>query len=189
MDDLHAAVNAWSLALLQALRDSPENAGKLQLARTLAQKINSQNSLRGGSSGVITERLTDEDHYLDLYDLAKKMADQGIAVAESQAVMQAVDGAVERSFSRSRGALQYDNTHGLTIFWPKTCGGEYRRYVTDQVFTSTIDGGWDEFLGAYFAAVSDKKDERACLAAEYRNLIDRVADDGRAIVYLPVVAE
>ncbi|MEZ4608751.1 MAG: hypothetical protein R2838_00585 [Caldilineaceae bacterium] len=74
------------------MQASPDNAAKLQLARTLAQKINSQNSLRGSSSSVISERLTDEDHYLDLYDLAKKVGEQGIAVAESQAVMAAVDG-------------------------------------------------------------------------------------------------
>ena len=185
---LQTAVNAWADALIQALQADPANGAKLQLARTLAQKINSQNSLRGGSaSNGAGARLTDEDHYLDLYDLAAKVAAQGIAVAESQAVMQAVEGAVERTYARSRGTLQYGNTHGLTVFWPKTCGGEYRRYVTDQIFTSTIDGRWDDFLGAFFASVSEKKDERACLAAEYRNLIDRTAAGDQARTYLPMI--
>ncbi|MEZ4706807.1 MAG: clostripain-related cysteine peptidase [Caldilineaceae bacterium] len=163
-----SAFNAWATALTNAL---PAGQAQLTLARTLAQKVDSN------QDGAITE----EDQYVDLWDLADKVAAQGLAVTEGAALKAAIEAAVVRSANRSSGPLLYDRTHGLTIYWPQTASGWYRAYVNDAVYSATRDGQWDDFLRVYFGERS-----RPGLTPD-AGAVDRQAND--ISLFLPLVVK
>jgi len=139
MEALRTAVDNWSNAL-QGQVGAAKPA--MTAARSNAQKIDANGD----------DMLSDADAYIDLWDLADKMAAQGIATPQAAAVKTAVGQAVVRASYRPGGTtLDYANTHGLTIYWPQTASGWYDPYVADQIYNATRDGTWDEFLQAYFA--------------------------------------
>ena len=135
---VHSAVNDWANALLAQVDTQRD---KIARARSQAQKIDSNSD----------KKLTDDDQYLDLWDLADKLATQGVATAESNALKAAIEAAVVRNSQLSFNDLDYKNTHGLSIFWPQTASSWYRPYVNGRIYSATRDGSWDEFLQAYFS--------------------------------------
>jgi hypothetical protein len=140
LDALHGAVNGWASVLQNQLGTA---AGLIAAGRTAAQKVEANGD----------NEITDADPYLDLWDLADKLAAQGIGAAEATALKSAVEAAVVRLAYRPADAQtpwDYADAHGLTIFWPKTTSGSYAAYVSDQIYNSTRDGQWDEFLRSYF---------------------------------------
>jgi hypothetical protein len=134
---VQGAVNDWALTLLNEVGT---NKDQLETARRNAQKIDTN----------IDNQLTKEDAYIDLWDLADEMAEMGIAEQEGQALKDAIEAAVLRTAQRSDGDLDYEDTHGLAIYWPLTASGSYGAYVNSQIYNSTREGAWDEFLTAYF---------------------------------------
>ena len=138
---VHTALNTWADALRAQL---PAQRTQITLARQQAQKFDSNGD----------KKLTEDDYYLDLWDLADKLAAQGLAVTEAMALKTAIDDAVVRTVARSLDELDYGNSHGLTIFWPQVPGGWYDPYRNGQIYTATRTGRWDEFLEAYFAGIS-----------------------------------
>jgi len=137
MSAVQGAVNDWAITLLNEVGT---NKASLESARRNAQKIDSN----------VDNLITEEDSYIDLWDLADKMAAQGIAEQEGQALKAAIEASVLRTAQRSDGDLDYGDTHGLSIYWPLTASGGYGAYVDGQIYNSTRDGAWDEFLTAYF---------------------------------------
>jgi hypothetical protein len=136
MNAVHGALNDWALTLLSEVQD---NRNSLESARRSAQKIDTN----------VDNQLSETDTYIDLWDLADKMAAQGIAESEGQALKDAIEAAVLRTEQRSSGELDYSNTHGLSIYWPLTASGGYSAYISGQIYNSTREGAWDEFLTAY----------------------------------------
>ncbi len=137
MAAVQAAVDDWADALSASVGTTKNG---MTSARSNAQKIDTNGD----------DLLTDQDNYIDLWDLADEMAARGIAATEAADVKAAVDEATVRSDQRSRGTLNYTNIHGLSIYWPQTASGAYSAYVGDRVYNSTRDGRWDEFLEDYF---------------------------------------
>jgi hypothetical protein len=137
MSAIQGAVNDWAITLLNEVGT---NKTSLETARKNAQKIDTN----------IDNQITEEDAYIDLWDLADKMAAQGIAEQEGQALKEAIEAAVLRTAQRSDGDLDYGDTHGLAIYWPLTASGGYGAYIDGQIYNSTREGAWDEFLSAYF---------------------------------------
>lgn len=138
---VHTALNAWADALIAQLPGSRE---QMTLARQQTQKFDSNSD----------KKLTDDDYYLDLWDLADKLAVQGIAAQEATALKDAIEAAVVRTAQRSLDELDYRHNHGLTIFWPQVPGGWYQPYRAGQIYTATRTGRWDEFLEAYFTGIT-----------------------------------
>ena len=134
---VQGAVNDWALTLLSEVGTNKDG---LETARRNAQKIDTN----------IDNQLTKEDAYIDLWDLADEMAELGIAEQEGQALKDAIEAAVLRTAQRSVGDLDYEDTHGLAIYWPLTASGSYGAYINNQIYNSTREGAWDEFLTAYF---------------------------------------
>jgi hypothetical protein len=137
MAAVHTAVNDFADVLIAQLGSSKDN---ITTARANAQKIDTNSD----------DRLTDEDMYLDLWDFADKAAAQGLATIESAALKSAIEAAIVKQRNRSTSAVDYTNTHGLSIYWPITPSGWYSSYVGHQIYNSTREGTWDEFLVAYF---------------------------------------
>jgi hypothetical protein len=131
LDELNVAVNAWADTLRALARTSKP---AMTAARQAAQKI---------------DILSDNNKYLDLWDLADHMAAQGLAVPQSEAVKAAIDAAVINTNNHSFGNHNYDNAHGLSIFWPEDTSGAYQNYINDQVYATTSESTWDEFLRTY----------------------------------------
>ncbi|MCB0065138.1 MAG: hypothetical protein KDE19_23605, partial [Caldilineaceae bacterium] len=169
---LHAAINAWADALIAAL---PTQRAEVSRARRLAQKIDS--TTRGDD---FQAQLTEEDYYLDIWDLADLFEAEGIAPNESRAVKAAVEAVVLQTTNHSRSTLDYSRSHGLTIYWPKTAGGHYRGYVQDEIYSATVQGRWDEFLQAYFG------DDIGGLPAN-DGPVRRERAAEAAVIYLPIV--
>lgn len=136
MEAVRLAVDDWSNMLQPMLSTSRDSIAQ---ARKEAQKIDTN----------LNERLDEEDQSLDLWDLAKTMSAQGIAEPQSNAVKAAVEAAVLYSNAHSSGSQNYTNTHGLSIYWPNLTSGSYNPYISEQLYTVTRDGSWDEFLQAY----------------------------------------
>lgn len=136
MEAVRAAVDSWSDALGALLATSGES---ITLARQAAQKIDTD----------LNDRLDDNDQYIDLWHLADTMAAQGIAVPQSDAVKAAVEAAVLYNNAHSSDRLNYANTNGLSIYWPRFASGSYTAYTNEQLYATTRDGTWDEFLQAY----------------------------------------
>lgn len=168
VDALHATLNAWANALGAAL---PTGRAQITLARNIAQRVDSN---QDGS-------LNEDDQFFDLWDLADKLAAQGIAVAESNALKRAIESAVVRQANRSSGALDYSRSHGLTIYWPQTTSGWYRAYVDDAIYTSTRDGSWDDFLRSYFG---DRNRPGITLDI---GPAERQSDTGISLLYIPII--
>jgi hypothetical protein len=99
-----------------------------------------------------------DDEYLDLYDLARLIAqnvpDAGVQAA-AQGVMDAVTTFVVAERHESGYYQQYpywdlDDAHGVAIYFPPASGGwDYNDYMS-HVFRFTAEGQWDEFLLDYF---------------------------------------
>lgn len=168
--DVHVALNNWADALSGLVATERE---KITLARSQAQKIDSNSD----------KQLTDRDQYIDLWDLADKIAAQGLAVTESNVLKAAIETAVLKNTNRSIGNLNYDNVHGLSIFWPQTASSWYRPYVDGRIYTSTRDGTWDEFLATYFG---QRNGGRSGMQTD-PGPTDREAASTGNTVYLPLV--
>ena len=141
IDALHTAVNNWATALRNATAGS---ATALANARTASQKVEANGD----------DVITNEDPYVDLWDLADQIAAQGIAATEATALKSAVEAAAVRMQIRPAVAQipwNYNNSHGLTIYWPLTAVGDYHQYVGNDIYNATRDGQWDEFLEGFFA--------------------------------------
>lgn len=175
LDALHAEVNAWAGAV-QAQLGTAVNA--ITMGRTNAQKVDAN----GNNS------ITDDDAFIDLWDLADKLALQGIAAPQADTLKSAIEAAVVRLAYRPAGPglpLDYSHAHGLTIFWPKTASGSYTPYVENQLYNSTRDGQWDEFLQAYFGP-SANSGRRGMQTTE--GPIERLlATPANAPLYLPSI--
>jgi hypothetical protein len=137
---LHTAMTNWANLLRS------QNANQIptmQAARAAAQKIDQDGN----------NRLDENDAYIDLWDLADQMAVRGIGANEATAVKAAVDDAVLLTNYRPATAntpVDYSKQHGLSIYWPRTTSGDYNGYINHQIYNSTRDGTWDEFLRVYF---------------------------------------
>jgi hypothetical protein len=140
-------------------------------ARQAAQKIDL----------VVNEEVNHNHNYLDLWDLADQMAAQGIAIPQSEAVKAAIDAAVINTNSRSSGNHDYSNTHGLSIFWPEGTDGFYPDYISNQIYVTTSESTWDEFLRTYNSSTT-----RPGIPLEPEPTAPLPAKDIH-IVYLPVV--
>ena len=138
MDDVNLALQSWANSMLGQMNTVRD---KITLARDSSQKVDSN------GDGVLTEK----DFYLDLWDLAEKMASQGLALSEGDALKVAISNAVIRSEQSSNDILDYSNVHGLTIYFPWMPSIGYSMYVKDQEYSSARSGVWDEFLEGYFA--------------------------------------
>jgi hypothetical protein len=88
---------------------------------------------------------------------------------------------VVRQANRSSGPLDYNHTHGLTIYWPETASGWYRAYVDDVIYTATRDGTWDDFLRAYFG---DRNRPGITLDI---GPAERQSDSENPLLYLPII--
>ncbi|HMN28339.1 MAG TPA: clostripain-related cysteine peptidase, partial [Caldilineaceae bacterium] len=155
LDALHTAVTGLSAALRPQLNAS---AAKMAGARSAAQKIDAN----------ADNRLSDEDAYIDLWDLANKLAGQGLATTEVAALKQALEAAVIRVDHHPASAntpVDYANAHGLSIYWPLTPSGAYSNYVGNVIYNSTRDGQWDEFLKEFFTVLPNGRG-RGGLGAE-----------------------
>jgi hypothetical protein len=176
---LHTAVNNWANALQGAVAGS---AAALANARTAAQKVEANND----------NVISNEDPFVDLWDLADKAAAQGIAGTEAAALKSAIEAAVVRVKIRPATAnipWNYSRSHGLTIFWPQTPNGAYSKYVGGEIYNSTRDGRWDEFLTTFFAGSGGRG--RSAMAAEV-GAVDRLVatNDPTAslqFIYLPLI--
>ena len=73
VDGLQATLNVWANALAVAL---PTHRAQITLARNTAQRVDSNQD----------GKLNEDDQFFDLWDLADKLAAQGIVVAESNAL-------------------------------------------------------------------------------------------------------
>ena len=137
MTALFSAVNAWGDALQTHLGGSA-----IAEARNEAQKIDADGN----------NVLNNTDYYVDLWSLADVMAARGFAVSQSNAVKAAVEAAVLKMNYRPgtpNVQVNYANAHGLTIYWPQWEFGSYSKYAGHQIYTSTRDGRWDDFLAAF----------------------------------------
>lgn len=137
MTALFNAVNAWGDALQTHLGGSA-----IAEARNEAQKIDADGN----------NKLNNTDYYVDLWSLADVMAARGFAVAQSNAVKTALEAAVLKVNYRPATPnvqVNYANAHGLTIYWPQWEFGSYNKYANHQIYTSTRDGRWDDFLAAF----------------------------------------
>jgi hypothetical protein len=135
-------------ALAEALQASlPEVAEGVRQARALAQKFDSADYYQ----------ITDEDVYLDLYDLARVLQQTvpDAAVQDAaQRVMEAVDRFVvaERRKSGAHGQHPYwdlDGAHGVAIWFPLKAGDWDAVVYHSGAYRFTSEGSWDEFLDAY----------------------------------------
>ncbi|MFH1085135.1 MAG: clostripain-related cysteine peptidase [Chloroflexota bacterium] len=169
---VHTAVNTWANALKSKVGTQRAAMGN---ARSAAQKIEVDQDWQ----------ITDRDFYLDLWDLADRMAAQGVAAAESNQVKTAVQAAVLRTAYRpptiQRAGLNYARAKGLSIYWPLSASGPYGAYVNGKIFTTTADGTWDEFLEVYLGGRP-----RTGLPYEPPR-VDRPRASGSYVVVLPIV--
>lgn len=179
--NLQNALNGWASALQSALGT---NRDTIAAARSAAQKMDTNDD----------NRLTDDDAYIDLWDLANQIAQRGIAVAESNALKAAIEQAVRRVDYRpaiSQINVDYGNAHGLSIFWPQSAltPYPYSEYISGQLYEATVSGSWDNFLDAYLGNNSGRRGMSASVG-----LVDR--GDGSPIsvpggndnqIFLPIV--
>jgi hypothetical protein len=111
-------------------------------------------------------RITIDDEYLDLYDLAarlKQYVPSGTVQARAQEVMDAVTGGFviaehhqSSIWSGTIGEEYWDlnRSHGVSIYFPPLPSSpDYNRYVAHQIFRFTTASTWDEFLIDYFGAL------------------------------------
>ncbi|RIK43734.1 MAG: hypothetical protein DCC55_04740 [Chloroflexi bacterium] len=179
MQAVHDAVNLWATALINQVNSSAQS---MVAARSATQKIDTNND----------DALSDEDRYLDLWHLADRMAAQGLAANEAAVLKQAIEAAAVRKAFRPGIAqlpVDYANTHGLSIFWPRTPAGNYEDYVGNRIYNSTREGQWDEFLQAFFTVLPNGRG-RGGLSADLGAIDRRPADSSTQPsinLYLPLV--
>lgn len=172
MEALLVAVKNWA--------DTLRSAGTAQLPRMKAARSAAQKIDQTGNG-----QLEEDDAYLDLWDLADKMAAQGIGIAESATVKQAVEDAVLLTNARSSQQVDYSRQKGLSIFWPQLAEGDYRNYVTHRIYTSTRNGTWDEFLTFYFG---DSGTARGGMGYSYGPSDRGQASSSSESLFLPLIA-
>ncbi|MFN8472493.1 MAG: clostripain-related cysteine peptidase [Anaerolineae bacterium] len=142
------AVDTLARALLASL---PQHLAEIQAARQATQAFDSQGRFR----------IDPSDDYLDVYDLALKLADKVTDPGVHTAARGLVD-ALESEFivaehhqSGVWGSEQVlwslDNAHGVSIYFPArgSTATDYAAYLGDSLFAFTQDTGWGEFLAAY----------------------------------------
>lgn len=183
LEDVQNALNAWSTALQAQLGSS---TAAIDSARAAAQKVDANND----------DFANDDDAYVDLWDAADKMAAQGVAVAESNALKAAIEAAVRRVNYRPGDAglnIDYSNAHGLTIFWPQSTRGPYpySDYISGELYAATNASSWDDFLKSYLG-----NDGRRGMSATIGPVDRRVAPDievpsssSNQMLYLPLVQQ
>jgi hypothetical protein len=136
---LHQAVEAWANALVGQVVGSKQ---AMTEARAAAQKIDAD----------ANDQLTVNDYYIDLWDLADKLAQRGFAVAEANTLKSAIEATLVRTNQRSGGGLNYANAHGLSIYWPQTPIGDYAFYTDNRIYQEQTTAAWRTFLTTYFGA-------------------------------------
>jgi hypothetical protein len=140
---VYEAVDSLAAALLAHW---PAIKPQVAAARAATQKFDSQDYMR----------ITQQDEYVDLYDLARQLKlNVNIATVQgaAQAVMDAIDAGfvvAERHYSWPGPDWGLENAHGIAIYFPPTwVFADYGLYVTGRLFTFTVGNQWDEFLQAY----------------------------------------
>jgi hypothetical protein len=146
--EVQDAVSALAVALQASLTETSQDIDR---ARSSTQKFDSDDYYQ----------LTEEDAYLDLYDLAR-MLQQNVQDVEVQRAAQSVMDAVEtfvvaeRSVSgvyRDYPRWDLESAHGVSIWFPQKPGDwDYAGYMS-HVYRFTVEGQWDEFLDAYLGLI------------------------------------
>jgi hypothetical protein len=172
IEQVQGALSEWADAL-HALAGTSQ--AELAAARREAQKIDTNGD----------QQLTETDANVDLWDLTLQMEARGLAAPQSGALRAALDAAVLSTAARSSGALDYAQTHGLSIYWPHGPYGEYSAYMQHELSNSTRDGTWDDFLQAYYASTDGMgmptQDGPAQRMSHKANIF------GQQVIYLPLV--
>ena len=144
MEQVQTAVSRMADALIALL---PTQQEQITQARNQAQFVENNGD----------DLITASDWFVDLWDVADKLQQNGLAHNEAQAVKDAIDAVVMESAyhlpNPSFPNWNYSRTHGLTIFWPLNPSGYSSQYISGQVFSSTQNGNWDEFLRVYLGRV------------------------------------
>ena len=140
MDAVQSALNSWASAVHAQLGSAQD---KISDVRNNVQKVDVNGN----------DQVNNDDPYVDLWDAADKMAAQGIAATEGNALKAAIDAALVRSAFRPAHPqvnVDYSNVHGLTIFWPQSSQAPYpyADYVNGSLYGATAAGTWDDFLQA-----------------------------------------
>jgi clostripain len=117
-------------------------------------------------------RITNDDEYLDLYDLAARLKSNvpnSAVQSAAQSVMSAISNGLVVAehhqsgfWSNGVGETFWDlsGSHGVSIYFPPRSGSlDYSRYSSHQLFRFTAESSWDEFLANYFGAVGLPPDE------------------------------
>jgi hypothetical protein len=85
--------------------------------------------------------------YIDLWDLAQKISETGIAETEAKSLQSAIDEAVKTSKATLKGGdplWDYSNFHGISILYPM---GNFS-FLSDYALNYKMceEGNWDDFL-------------------------------------------
>ncbi|MBC7237850.1 MAG: hypothetical protein H5T69_18565 [Chloroflexi bacterium] len=143
LEPVNRALDALAQALVQNLA---AHKGEIAAARHESQKFDSQDYFA----------ITDDDEYVDLYDLALKLE----ARVSAPAVRSAARVLIESLESGVIVAEHHygippkwglDGAHGTALYFPNHArASELRDYVSGNLFAFTADNHWDEFLAAYY---------------------------------------
>jgi len=140
------------------LSNAPHASGLIDLSRMSALQAsvdafaNALIAQVSSNKTMLTEarsatRSYDDNPYLDLWDLADQLSARIPAVVgQATALRNSLDAAIVDN--RIIGTA-YTRSHGMSIYWPQAALGSYDDYVNHRLYTSTVNGTWDEFLVAY----------------------------------------
>lgn len=169
---------------LDAFADALRNAGKND---TLAQIRDTVQAFNGEpDKGNAASNGT----YLDIVDLADKVAAQGIATAEAAALRTAVTAAVMETKAVKKATVgesvwDYSNFYGLSVFYPKTQTTQLNSY--QKSYLMIRDGTWDEFLTYFFTGKQPTRPSNVPEVLEEKPDPAVVPTQIQALVYLPII--
>lgn len=176
MSDVRQKLDAFA----DALRNVGEN-DKLAQVRDTVQAFNGEPDKGNAAS---------DGTYLDIVDLADKVAAQGIATAEAAALRTAVTAAVMQTKAVKSGTVNdavwdYSNFHGLSVYYPKTQTTQLNNY--QKSYLMTRDGTWDEFLTYFFTGKQPTRPSNVPEVLEEKPDPDSASVQVINVVYLPIV--
>lgn len=123
-------------------------------ARASTQKFDS--TPEGSPPALKYFTITDQDEYVDLYDLANQLLKKGVQPA--QELMTAINHLVIYNYAipgidrlSSNNYWDLGRSHGVSIYFPEAPNAfDYPRYISHTIFSLTVNSQWDDFLQAYF---------------------------------------